>query len=249
MSKFRGVSLLAAGLALAAVAGSAGSAEAAGAPARLEDRVLEFARQALLAQAERDGLLEPQVELSLPAGKTRAAAPPCPGDWEIEALELRQLNRLRLRARCPALGGNAGASQEFLLRGQLQATVLVAAAAVPAGRALGAADVELQPRDISNLPDVLSDSQALEGLSPRSSLRAGQVLQKRLLQAALLVRRGERVRIIADNGGIQVEAPGEALDAGARDAQIRVRNSSSGRIITARVRAPGQVEPADLPGR
>jgi flagella basal body P-ring formation protein FlgA len=126
--------------------------------------------------------------------------------------------------------------------------VLVAAAALPSGRAISAADVELQPRDISNLPDAFSDSQAVEGLSPRSSLRAGQVLQKRQLQAAILIKRGERVRIVANTGGLQVEAPGEALEAGARDAQIKVRNSSSGRIITARVRGAGVVEPADLPG-
>ena len=39
---------------------------------------------------------------------------------------------------------------------------------------------------------------------------------------------------------------GEAMDAGAKGSQVRVRNSS-GNIIRARVTGPGEVQPADMP--
>lgn len=53
------------------------------------------------------------------------------------------------------------------------------------------------------------------------------------------------MRILARHEGIEVQAAGEALDGGAQDARIRVRNLSSGRIIQARVLEAGVVEPAN----
>lgn len=216
------------------------AAAAPAATAGLEARVMEFAQQGLLDQAQREGLLEPQLQLSLPNARGRAQpAPPCAAPWQIQASDTRFLSRLRYSAHCPA----SGQTLELLLRAQLSAEVLVASQSVAAGRALGEADVELQRRDITNAPDAVSQLDAVLGLSPRSSLRAGQILQKRQLQAAVLVRRGEKVRILARRDGIEVQAAGEALEPGARDAQIRVRNVASGRVITARVLEAGLVEP------
>jgi len=201
---------------------------------------MEFAQQSLLDQAQREGLLEPQLQIGSPNAKGRASsAPPCPVAWQIQALDTRFLSRLRYSAHCPA----SGQTLDFMLRAQLSAEVLVATQSVPSGRALGEADVELQRRDITNAPEAVSQLDAVLGLSPRSSLRAGQILQKRQLQAAILVRRGEKLRILARRDGIEVQAPGEALEPGARDALIKVRNVNSGRVITARVLEPGLVEP------
>jgi hypothetical protein len=47
--------------------------------------------------------------------------------------------------------------------------------------------------------------------------------------------------------GIEVSTAGEALDAGARGALVRVRNSTSGQTVRMRVVAPGTVEPVDVP--
>lgn len=208
----------------------------------LEARVMEFAQQGLLDQAQREGLLEPQLQIGSPGTRGRAiSAPPCPVAWQIQVQDTRFLSRLRYSAHCPA----TGTSLDFVLRAQLSAEVLVATQSVSSGRALTQDDVELQRRDITNAPEAVSQFEAVLGLSPRNSLRAGQILQKRQLQAAILVRRGEKVRILARNAGIEVQAPGEALEPGARDALIKVRNSASGRTITARVLEAGLVEPAE----
>jgi flagellar basal body P-ring formation protein FlgA len=203
----------------------------------LEDSVNDFAERTLLEQAQRQGWLAPQLRLSA-AAKPRSVSP-CPSGWQIEALDTRYLSRLRFAAHCAGQP-----SQQLQLRAQLSAEVLVAATALSAGQLIGEADVALERRDISNAPEALSQFDAVVGLSPRSSLRPGQLLQKRQLQAAVLVRRGQKVAIVARQGGIEVQAAGEALEAGAQGAQIRVRNLGSGRVIAARVLDIGQVEPA-----
>ena len=78
-------------------------------------------------------------------------------------------------------------------------------------------------------------------------LRPGQVLQKRLLAAPVLVKRGEVVVIEARSGPIQVTASGEALEPGRQGDVVRVRNVNTGKIIRARVVDTGTVQPADMP--
>lgn len=213
------------------------------APARaaadLETQVLDLARRSLLEQAEQAGWVAPEVQVTLPAAKR--STPPCPAGWDVAVQDLRSLLRLRLVARC---ADARVPPQDFLLRATVSAEVLVLAQAVPSGQEVGDADVQLQRRDVSQTPDALA---ALEpGLAARSGLRPGQLLQKRLLVAAVVVKRGDAVRIQASRDGVAVEAPGEALDSGARQALIRVRNANSGRIVQARVIGPGLVEPASL---
>jgi flagella basal body P-ring formation protein FlgA len=206
--------------------------------ASLEAQVQDAARRAVLDTADREGWVAPELHVAPLAARS---APACAGGWDVSVQDARSLSRLRVAAHCP--GNPAVAAQTFVLRASLSAEVLVARQAVASGQALGEADVELQRRDISQASDALGRLDDVLGLAPRSSLRAGQLLQKRQLAPAQLVRRGERVRIVARSEGIEVQGAGEALDAGARDAAVRVRNSASGRVISARVLDTGLVEP------
>lgn len=210
----------------------------AAAAATLDAQVEDLARRSLLEQAQQAGLLAPEVQLTLPAPRPR---PACPGGWDVTVQELRSLLRVRLMATC---GDARTPAQDYLLRATLSAEVLVLTQPLAAGQPVGEADLQLQRRDISQIPDALSTLEA--GMAARSSLRAGQVLQKRLLVAALIVRRGDTLRILASRNGVSVEASGEALESGARQAVIRVRNAGTGRVIQARVLDAGLVEPAEL---
>lgn len=204
----------------------------------LQAQALELARRSLQEQADDAGLLDAQLHLSEPAARAR---PACPGGWDLTVQDLRSLLRIRLLARCTDPGVPA---QDFLLRATLSAQVLVLSEAVASGQPVGEAQVRLQRRELSQIGDALSTLEP--GLAARASLRPGQLLQKRLLVAAQLIKRGDAVRIQASRAGISVEGSGEALDSGARQALIRVRNSASGRVIQARVLGPGLVEPAEL---
>ncbi|WP_343629962.1 flagellar basal body P-ring formation chaperone FlgA [Roseateles sp.] len=206
----------------------------------LEAQVMEAARATLLDQARQSGLIAPEVQLTQPAPRVR---PPCPAGWDVAMQDSRSLLRLRLVARCADDAARVP-PQDFLLRAALSAEVLVVAQSVASGQPVNDDALQLQRRDISQTPDALSTLEP--GQAARSTLRVGQVLQKRLLAAAIVVKRGDAVRIQASRGGVSVEGAGEALDSGARQAVIRVRNSASGRVIQARVLEPGLVEPAEL---
>lgn len=229
------------GAALAATApGQAPAASRATGADALEAQVMDAARAALLDQAQQSGLIAPEVQLTQPAARAR---PTCPAGWDVALQDSRSLLRLRLVARCADDAARVP-PQDFLLRATLSAEVLVVTQPVASGQPVTEDALQLQRRDISQTPDALSTLEP--GQAARSTLRVGQLLQKRLLAAAIVIKRGDAVRIQASRGGVSVEGAGEALDSGARQALIRVRNSASGRVIQARVLEPGLVEPAEL---
>ncbi|MFX1678140.1 flagellar basal body P-ring formation chaperone FlgA [Mitsuaria sp. CC2] len=222
------------------------AAMAAGAPseasgtALLDAQVLDTARSALLDQAQQSGLLSPELQLQQPAPRPR---PACPAGWDVALQDSRSLMRLRLVARCTDDAARVP-PQDFLLRATLSAEVLVVTQGVASGQPVTDDQLQLQRRDISQTPDALST--LAPGFAARTTLRPGQLLQKRLLAAAIVVKRGDAVRIQASRGGVSVEGAGEALDSGGRQGLIRVRNNASGRVIQARVLDAGLVEPAEL---
>ncbi|MDC8756485.1 flagellar basal body P-ring formation chaperone FlgA [Janthinobacterium fluminis] len=194
-------------------------------------------------QADAAGLLEPQFEVAV--AQTGRVLAPCARAVAVEPLDVRLPNRMRFAAVCP---GAAGWKYEFVVRAAITARVAVSSVPVPAGRALAADEVVLERRDISAVADSVADLAALLGQASRRSLRAGELLRKSQFAALPLVKRGEAVRIVARRAQVEVSMAGEALEAGALDAVVRVRNAASGNVIRARVVAAGTVEPVDLPG-
>ncbi len=222
------------------------AATVAAAPAAvptMEAAVAEAAREALQQQAERDGLLAPDIEVSVSPVGTKEA-PRCAQAPLVETMENRFASRMRFSARCPGVDGSRTV---FTVRGTLSAEVVVAAATVPSGKPLAASDLTLDRRDISSVPDPMSSIEDATGQAPMRPLRPGQVLQKRLLTAPVLVKRGEVVLIEARSGPIQVTASGEALEPGRQGDVVRVRNVNTGKVIRARVVDTGTVQPADMP--
>lgn len=65
--------------------------------------------------------------------------------------------------------------------------------------------------------------------------------------APIVVKRGDAVVMTAREDGIEVSMAGEALDAGARGAVVRVKNSASGQVVRMRVLGAGAVQPIDMP--
>ncbi|MNN87558.1 flagellar basal body P-ring biosynthesis protein FlgA [compost metagenome] len=62
-----------------------------------------------------------------------------------------------------------------------------------------------------------------------------------MLVSPWLVRRGERVSMVARHGDTQAVTQGEALENGRKGQVIRVKNLASGSIIDAQVTEPGTV--------
>ncbi|MCW7536534.1 flagellar basal body P-ring formation chaperone FlgA [Aquabacterium sp. A7-Y] len=214
-----------------------------GAPATPEDQVAQVARGLLDEQARREGLREPGFELKVLTG-TRPL-PPCPGTLEIETLDARHPARLRFVADCRA--GDAGSWRvAVVVRAVVSAEVLVSTTEVPAGRPLQAEELALERRPVASLQDTLSDPEDAVGRTSRRPLKAGQPLSRRALVVPQLLRRGDKVQIVARHAGIEVSVAGEALEAGGRGEVVRVRNAKTGRVIQARITSSSTVEP-DLP--
>jgi len=211
------------------------------AEASITTRLEQAAREQLARQAETAGLAEPQFTVNV---ATPRAAPPCAKPVNIEAVDTRTPARMRFAVLCPDAGGW---KYEYVLRASVSALVAVTAAPVAAGQMLTAQDVTLERRDVTTLPDTVNSAEVATGQATRRSLRAGEVLRQAQLSAPILVKRGEAVIMLARFEALEISTAGEALDAGALNALVRVRNLANGRVVRMRVIAPGTVEPAEIP--
>jgi flagella basal body P-ring formation protein FlgA len=237
MTAFRAplrLSLLPVVLALSCAAGKAATPVAV--------QVEQAARDQLDKQIAASALAEPRFELTV---ATSRPAPPCPQPVAVEALDTRQPARMRFVVRCAAFANSW--RHEYLVRARISALVTVTAMPVAAGDALTDAQVTLERRDITAISDPIGAPAEAVGKTSRRSLRAGEVLRAGRLASPLLVKRGDAVMMLARHDGVEVSTAGEALDAGAAGAVVRVRNAASGQVVRMRVAAAGTVEPISLP--
>lgn len=127
------------------------------------------------------------------------------------------------------------------VRLETELPVLVLRQSLPAKAAVTAADVEIQKRRVPGLAATyISSAGQLAGRHLKRAAAAGTPLAVELLAADLLVRRGQRVTLVANAGGIEVRAQGEAIADATPAGRVRVLNLNSRRVVE------GQVETRDL---
>lgn len=125
---------------------------------------------------------------------------------------------------------------------KLMREVAVAARPLVRGDVLQRDDVRMLRKDVSRISgSYVEDPSSLIGYELRQSVAANSLLYSRMLQAPKLVRRGEKVTVLAVVSGLEVRVMGEALSDGGKGQMIRVRNLSSKRIIQGEVVSKGKV--------
>ncbi|MHA6963324.1 flagellar basal body P-ring formation chaperone FlgA [Zobellella denitrificans] len=87
--------------------------------------------------------------------------------------------------------------------------------------------------------DVFNNPNELVGTRSKRELRPGQPIRSSQL---CVVCKGDKVTILAQSGGLLIRTEGLAQEDGSFNDSIRVRNINSGREITARITASGQVQ-------
>ena len=92
------------------------------------------------------------------------------------------------------------------------------------------------PRDAIERPELF------EGSELRRRVRPGEPLRQAWFKVPPVVARGDRVRIIARRGSIQLTTLGQALNNASHNTFVRVRNLDSKKVVTGRATAPGVVE-------
>lgn len=113
---------------------------------------------------------------------------------------------------------------------------------LPQGHVLTAADIVMQPGDLTQFPPgAITDAQQVVGKVLASGISAGQVLRPEQLRTPQLVKTGQNVRLVAQGDSFQVSAEGRALNNAGAGQSISVR-TASGKVVSGVVRADGAVE-------
>jgi flagella basal body P-ring formation protein FlgA len=100
------------------------------------------------------------------------------------------------------------------------------------GSAIAEGDIALTEREITGDGDAyIFEPEHVLGKIAKQPLRADIPLTPDLLDAPLLVRRGQEIIILAQGDGIEVRMSGTALMDGAEGQLVRVRNTLSNRTV------------------
>lgn len=120
---------------------------------------------------------------------------------------------------------------------------LIATRGMRRGEQLSASDFTLKRMDLSSLPsNYLDQPKQAKGLVLKRTIQRGAVLVSSILEAPKLVRRGQKVNLLAVRNGIQVRSRGKSLSDGVSGQRVQVKNLRSKRIIEGIVIDKGIVE-------
>lgn len=120
--------------------------------------------------------------------------------------------------------------------------VVVTRRALSADHILTKDDIKLAPRDIASLrKGYLSDASALIGQQLKSPLSMGSIIEARQFESQTLVHRGDLITLVAAVGNMEVRVRGEALANAGLGQRVKVKNTSSERVVEGIVDAAGVV--------
>lgn len=128
------------------------------------------------------------------------------------------------------------------VRVETELPVLVLQRSLARNAKVGPADVELRTVRVPGLSSsYIGDIRQLDGRHLKRPVAAGTPLSSDLLAADILVRRGQRVTLVASVGGLEVRAQGEAIQDAGPTGRVRVLNLTSRKIVEGQVESRDQV--------
>lgn len=120
--------------------------------------------------------------------------------------------------------------------------VLVAARPLPSGTKLQETDLRLETRDMGNLTaGYLTETHEALGKLTSRPLPAGAPIGPGHIKGPPLVRRGDKVLVLAETGDLKVRMSGEALMDGREGETVRIRNPLTKNVIHGVVAGSGVV--------
>ncbi|MCG8325016.1 MAG: flagellar basal body P-ring formation protein FlgA [Thiotrichales bacterium] len=118
------------------------------------------------------------------------------------------------------------------------AEVVVANRPLQRGAIITAEDVRLERKNLSFRADNhISSIEEVIGRELVHSLQLGHVLSNRNLKLPVIIKRGQRVTLLARTDSFEVQMEGEAMMDGVAGQYIKVRNSRSKRVIQGQVKS------------
>ncbi len=115
-------------------------------------------------------------------------------------------------------------------------SIVVAKRSIPRGSIVSESDLILAKQDTSRLNGAYFRKIAFAiGKKAKQTIRANTPLTQRVLIEPQIIKRGDPVTILAQNGLLEIRAPGSALASGKIGDIILVKNTKSKRTIEARI--------------
>ena len=149
------------------------------------------------------------------------------------------LNRLRFDVRCMEANGWDIA---VTVKPDIYLPVVVADSTLERGQQISADNITIKKLNISNTRgDYLTDPAEVIGLTVKRRVRDRQPIMLNQVESPLLVERGQRVLMVAEQNGVEARTMGEAMKKGRKGEIIKVKNESSGRVVSAIVADIGVV--------
>lgn len=110
------------------------------------------------------------------------------------------------------------------------------------GHVIDRQDLALVRKNVSLLRQgYFTDNKQLLGMEVKRNLRPNQVLEPGYIRPPILVKRGDTIPVVAKNSQFSISMKAKALMNGAKGDRIRVKNTSSKRIIEGVVTANGEI--------
>ncbi|MGL5497528.1 MAG: flagellar basal body P-ring formation chaperone FlgA [Aeromonas sobria] len=179
-----------------------------------------------------------QIEVVLPSGAAQLFRCKQPYQFTSNARSLK-LGQQRVHVYCPDTPG-----WTLMVRGRIQVTLpaLMTLVNLDKQQIIQASDLVYRPIQVaSHQHDVLVDLARAVGRRPIRPIAAGTPLRNRYLEAALLVHKGDKVKLTIGEEGWQIALEGLALDNAQLGERVQVKNERSGKILSAIVIGVGKV--------
>ena len=165
------------------------------------------------------GALDPRLRLAACASPLESFAP---SEANISA-------RATVGVRCTT---NAQWTLYVPVTIEVEAQVLVLRRGLARRARIESTDVELQTRRLpGTLSNFVNDAVLLQGHRLKRALPAGTPLTVDVLAPDVLIRRGQKVTLVAASGSIEIRAEGLALSEGGAADRVRVQNANSLKIV------------------
>lgn len=205
---------------------------------QIDGAIHQHLHRAMNQHAKAQGWKSLRLDLENTPLSSIAQLAPCPGKIDVSGNSSTKMGRQQLTLSCsePIKGWPIKVSTDMSVFLQ----VAVSSGVINRGDTIAAHQIKLEEADITrNNRGFYHNPQQLIGMSAKRRIRANQILTPDLIDPPQLVKRGDKVKIIANKDGISASMSGEALEKGGEGEVIRVKNLSSGKTIEAKVIEPG----------
>lgn len=134
--------------------------------------------------------------------------------------------------------------ENMMIRGDLIALTEVTVAKVPLrrGTVLRYEHLAMEKRNINKSQSPAFSMENVIGKRMLTNLHPDDIIELTDVELPPVIKKGELVKIVINSGGLHLTASGIAKTDGKMNEVIRVRNSSSNKLVHCRVSGPGQVE-------